>query len=201
MVIGARFVWGHLPKTGGDATLALFRCFPHLILHADDRMTNDKHTRFRDRENEITGKLLVLNIRRLPSWILSVAQHLARWGVSPDRKRLPMPSADQMAESTQADNALKSFTDNGRLHIGRWLRMEHLYGDFEEFISDFDEVSEEKRTQIRAIATINGMTYDHAIDHWFTEPQLQRMYQANPLWASIEERVYPAPKVVQFKPR
>ena len=40
LLVGERFVWAHLPKAGGDATAAMFRLFPHLIVHADDTGTN-----------------------------------------------------------------------------------------------------------------------------------------------------------------
>jgi hypothetical protein len=190
MVIGRNFAWGHLPKTGGDATLALFRLVPHLIVHADSRETNDKHTRFRDRENEVTGKLLVLNIRSLPSWILSGALHRAKWGVFPDYKPLPMLSADQMAENNRADTLLRLFTDNGRFHIDRWLRMEHLSQDFVKFITGFAEIPEETRLQILALGMINGMNYDHDVLGWFTVDQIHKMYETNPLWGSVEKALY-----------
>jgi hypothetical protein len=190
MVIGRDFAWGHLPKTGGDATLALFRLFPHLIVHADDYTASDKHTYFRDRENEVFGKVLVLNIRSLPSWILSEAQHRAKCGLFPDYKPLPMLSADQMAERRHADNLLQAFTDNGRFQIDRWLRMEYLTQDFAKLITDFTELPREMKLRIVAIGRINGMNYDHDVFRWFTADQIHRMYEMNPLWASVEKEVY-----------
>ena len=35
MVVGERFAWAHLPKTGGGTTRALFGLFPGLALFAD----------------------------------------------------------------------------------------------------------------------------------------------------------------------
>ena len=33
MVIGEHFVWGHMPKTGGEATRAMFALLPELIVY------------------------------------------------------------------------------------------------------------------------------------------------------------------------
>src|SRR5215212_3736115 len=55
MVIGERFAWAHLPKTGGTATVELFQLFPELIVHGDFEDTNEKHTRFDERPKEVEG--------------------------------------------------------------------------------------------------------------------------------------------------
>src|SRR6476619_5523637 len=99
MVIGERFAWVHLPKTGGSATLELFRLYPEVIVFADLEDTNAKHTLFAQREEEVRGKQLAMNLRRLPFWALSRAQHVARWGVHPDYKPIPMATADELAAS------------------------------------------------------------------------------------------------------
>ncbi len=80
MVIGNGFVWAHMPKTGGDATHALFALLPHLVEHADPRTHWSKHQPFslRQREANIdltSNRRRILNIRRLPSWMLSYTYH------------------------------------------------------------------------------------------------------------------------------
>ena len=67
MVIGEHFVWGHMPKTGGEATRAMFALLPELIVYADESHTFEQHTTFVEREEKVRGKMLALNIRRLPS--------------------------------------------------------------------------------------------------------------------------------------
>ena len=84
MIIGERFVWGHLVKTGGDSTARLFQLFPALVVHCDSANDNHKHDPFGARPEEVRGKVLVLNIRRLPSWVLSYAHHVAQFGGYPD---------------------------------------------------------------------------------------------------------------------
>lgn len=80
MVIGHGFVWAHMPKTGGDATQALFALLPHLVEQADPHIYWKKHDPFSVREREAnidltTDRRRILNIRRLPSWMLSYTHH------------------------------------------------------------------------------------------------------------------------------
>ena len=200
MVIGERFAWAHLPKTGGDATLGLFQLFPDLILHADARGTNSKHDSFQAREAEIRGKLLTLNIRRLPAWMLSLAQHEAKHGLYPDYRPLPLACADEIAERTSADAMLREFTSCGRLPIDRWLRTEHLRQDFLAFLREFTTLSKEQVRLVQRAPMVNAMRYDHNPRHWFTEEQIRRMYRNNPLWAAIEQEVYGSQADVAVRP-
>src|SRR4029453_8652538 len=78
MGIGEQFAWCHMQKTGGDATLQMFELFPRLIVRADARNVEAKHTTFAEREPDVRGKLLACNIRRLPAWMLSWDQHFSQ---------------------------------------------------------------------------------------------------------------------------
>ena len=195
MVIGDRFAWGHLEKTGGDATLQLFEQVPELVRFADPVDAHDKHRSFPAREPEVRGKVLALNIRRLPEWTLSKAQHAARHGTHPDYQPWYMASPHQMAASTEPDERLAAFTGGGRFVVDRWLRVEHLADDFLEFVTEFGEISEDQRRAITDLARVHGSAtegYDHRVEHWFTPGQLQAMYERNPVWAALERRLYEA---------
>jgi hypothetical protein len=190
MVIGERFAWAHLQKTAGDATLGLFRLFPGLILYSDPRNVEEKHASFVARAAEIDGKLLAANFRRLPDWTLSWAQHRARYSTRPDGGPVAMNSPHQMVEVPRADTRLSILTDNGRYHIDRWMRMESLAEDFTAFISELTDVSDSDRERIASFEPVNTLEYDHDIAHWFTPEQIRLLYRNNPLWASVEERIY-----------
>ena len=85
MVIGEDFAWAHLPKTGGDATLSMFRAVPRPGRVRRSRgLQRQARATFAARAQQIRGKLLVMNFRRLPSWVLSRAQHVSRRGIYPD---------------------------------------------------------------------------------------------------------------------
>jgi hypothetical protein len=188
VVIGKTFAWGHIPKTGGDATLALFRLFPEVIVFADDVTANAKHAYFPAREGQLAEKTLMLNIRKLPDWILSWAhqRHRGAPGFPPEKLATPA----EMAEWDIADQMLAAHTDNGRLTIGRWLRMEFLKEDFLSFISECTDVSEANKAAIESAPKINLMRYDHDTDRWFSDAQMARLRERNPRWSALERRLY-----------
>ena len=175
MVIGRRFAWSHLPKTGGTATLAMFEVFPDLVEHADPRDSETQHATFRDRRDEVAGKLLSLGLRRLPSWVLSRAQYVARFGLAPDFEPGPMRSPHELAADTLPDERLKAFTAGVR--IDRWLRMEHLAQDLLAFIGELRDVSPGERERVEQLGSLNGIDYDHEVEHWFTPDQVRVMYE------------------------
>ncbi len=186
VIIGESFGWAHLPKTGGTATLWMFKLFPEWA----DGHAGHKHSLFADHEAEIEGKLLVSNFRRLPDWVLSWAHHRNAKAFKPDGTLPHMFSPWEMAEGQRADHWLNLLLAEGRFEVGRWLRMESLAADFIEFLSQIKEVDEDHRRLIEEIGQVNAIGYDHDLTHWFTPAHVRRMYERNPLWASVEEQVY-----------
>jgi hypothetical protein len=192
MVIGDRFAWGHVPKTGGEATRSMFGLFPELVRFSDPRGSAEQHATFREREMQIEGKALSLNIRRLPAWILSREHHKARWGLHPDYQPTAMDSPAQMAESSFPDHRLSTYLEDGRFRIDRWLRMESLADDFIGFISEFTEIDPDRRKRVFELGEVNANPYDHEISHWFTNEQVASLYENNPVWTAVEIDVYGA---------
>jgi hypothetical protein len=189
MVIGERFAWGHLPKTGGEATRAMFSHVPELVRFSDPPGTLEQHKTFVERRDQVEGKVLALNIRRLPAWILSREQHRSRWGVHPENRPMPMPSPAEMASSTVPDERLGGFMSGG-LEVDRWLRTEHIVDDFLTFVAEFMDMPDELSDRIRAIGRINFNVYTRSLDNWFTLEQVEELYSCNPRWREVEERVY-----------
>jgi hypothetical protein len=190
MVIGERFAWGHLPKTGGEATRTMFEQFPELIEYSAPRHSVEQHATFAEREEEVRGKLLALNIRRLPAWVLSREQHRARWGQHPDYKPLPMDPPEKLAESSFPDYRLSGFLQNGRFPIHRWLRNEMLAEDFVAFMTEITDGQVNVAERIAGVGRVNTNEYNREIADWFTDDQVSRLYENNPVWASIEREVY-----------
>jgi hypothetical protein len=189
MVIGERFAWAHLPLTGGMATRAMFESFPELLTPARVEAA-ESHVPFRDREDALAGKLLALNFRRLPAWILSRAHRNARYPLEGVRKPDAIASPQQMSQSSLPDRLLGQFTDKGRIQIHTWLRMESLAEDFLVFVSQLTDVSEEQRRCVGEVGEVNSLDYDHEIGHWFTPERLRLLYQCNPNWSSLEKALY-----------
>jgi hypothetical protein len=190
MVIGRRFAWAHLPKTAGDATALMFGAIPGLVSFADPLDSNDKHLPFFAREDEVRDRLLVMNIRRLPAWTLSAAQHRARHGLHPDYRPLPLETADEMTSKTDPDDLLRWMTDHDRFHVERWLRAESVQEDVLALIDELGELTDRGRAQITAIGHVNVGGYRQTVSEAFTPAQITRLYELNPAWAEIERRVY-----------
>jgi hypothetical protein len=190
MVIGEKFAWAHLPKTGGMATEQLFRIFDELIVFADRPHTNDMHVTFSAREGQVRGKQLAMNVRRLPSWVLSRAQHVARCGIWPDYKPMPMQSPEVLAESSFPDSRMLLYTSNGRFRIEHWLKMETLADDFLAFIAKFVDVTDDQRGRVVEMGRVNAHDYEHELSRWFTPKQIATMYARNPAWTAVEREVY-----------
>jgi hypothetical protein len=190
MVIGERFAWAHLAKAGGDATFAMLDAVPGLVRFADPPDSNDKHLPFFAREPEIAGKLLVMNIRRLPSWALSAAHHASLRGVHPDYVPVPLPSAAEMSAGDDADGLLRWMTDQGRLAVDRWLRAESLEQDVLALLDELGELTPAIERRVRAVGRVNVGSYEGSPESFFTPRQIERLYERNPIWAEIEHQIY-----------
>jgi hypothetical protein len=188
MVITERFAWAHLPKAAGDATTKMFAAVPGLVRYQAPIDSNEKHNGFWVHADAIEGKLRVMNIRRLPSWILSSAHHKATSGLHPDYRPLPMPSVEEMAEETDPDHLLRWMTGPD-LPVERWLRAESLAADVEQLLRDVGVDPGEAHAAVESVPWV-GNPYDHDVARTFTSEQISRMYEHNPGWAAAELEAY-----------
>ncbi len=62
-----------------------------------------------------------------------------------------MPTADEMAETIDADNALRRMSDGPRFPIQRWLRQEHLADDVAALLEHFGQLTESARQGIASV--------------------------------------------------
>lgn len=190
MVIGKDFAWAHLAKAGGEMTHALFKVFPEVIEFADPAQTVDQHTAFEDRPDQVAGKQRILNLRRLPSWMLSFHVWKSIVGILPDFEQSPMLSPLQIAESNAADAFLVRYMPEEGPKIDTWIRTEYMIDDFLAFIRTQVEVTAEKEAIVRQLPRVNELVYDKVIDHWFSAAHIRLMYLRNPVWAAVERAVY-----------
>jgi len=190
MVIGHSFIWGHLPKTGGDATAAIFQLFPHLVIFADQPHVNEKHRPFPIQGASDDGKVRVANIRRLPAWVLSYFHHAAQGGIYPRDQPSPIPLPEQMANSMIADTTLADFINGDATKVDLWIKMESFVEDLLAFIASLTPVSSPVRTRVRRLGFVNAKVYDHEVENWFTNRQISSMYDINPCWATLEQDIY-----------
>lgn len=205
MVIGERFVWGHLGKTGGDSVRKMFDVLgPGVIVYADPVESPGKHQTFFEKEQLLGYDLTkererILTIRRLPSWALSYVFHRQRESGRPvDFERL---YAGQVFDHYEGNDETRPFylpidtvlntQISGR--VDHWLRMEYLADDFIATMSRFVAISWWKRLRIRFVRRNVNRAYSRGISRYFTDSQIRHLYEMCPLWASIERKVYSDP--------
>jgi SAM-dependent methyltransferase len=188
MVIGPKFTWAHLPKTGGTITARVFAMFPEIVSETSDRWDPAKHSPLAERPDLLDGRILAMNIRRLPSWTVSWFQHRSYHGFHPDYHRVPVPAGDELAASTIADEMLGRFTAG--IEIGRWLRQESVLDDALDFVGELTTVDARRRRRVYALGRVNEMSYEHNVGRWLDPDQVEQLYASNPLWASVEKEVY-----------
>lgn len=191
MVIGDKFAWAHIPKTGGDSTHLLFRELENDSLRFIDGP--EKHNSFL-REG-ITGIDRISNIRRLPSllksWAVHYSQH-SKW--NPGNENRPF-TRDQLLQGMIW--WLEPYTSEWKLvkfdevvfdyyeldKINHWIRTENLLNDFKRVMSAYLDVSKLEKDFIS-----NQGAYKRKIQ--FSKRELKQIYANSSRWAELEMKVY-----------
>jgi len=191
MVIGEKFAWAHIPKTGGDSTHLLFRELDNDSLRFIDGP--EKHNSFA-REG-ITGLDRISNIRRLPSllksWAVHYSQH-SKWNPGNDdriftRNQL-LRGMVWWLEPYTSDWKLVKFDevvfDYYELDkIDHWIRTEYLMDDFRTVMSEYLDVSKLDNDFLS-----NPGSYKRKIQ--FSRRELKQIYTSCSRWAELEAAVY-----------
>ena len=195
MVIGEKFIWMHIGKTGGDATHAYFSYFKNILkLEIDDTTQHRKHQALFERGVNHEGKLLILNIRRLPYFILSQVHHHSmqnKIDFVNDIIYSLEKTINGYAIGTLANYYINFYTKNGSLKIDRWFRCEYLLDDFADFIMEYVDIPRDKLiTKLSKIPTKVRLVYALDLNYYWEPKHLKLMYENNPLWTVIEEQCY-----------
>lgn len=191
MVIGEKFAWAHIPKTGGDSTHLLFREVDDGRLRFIDGP--EKHNSFA--RERVVGLDRISNIRRLPSllksWAVHYSQH-SKW--NPGNEDRPF-TRDQLLQGVVW--WLEPYTSEWKLvkidevvfdyyeldKINHWIRTECLLGDFTAVVSDYLDAS-----KLKSDFLSNQGVYKKKIQ--FSRKELKKIYASCPRWAAVEEDVY-----------
>jgi len=185
MIIGPKFIIGHIGKTAGDGVKQIVETLGLPDLTIIPVASPLKHQTFRQCGCDLAGRDLVLAIRRLPAFVLSQLHHRRL-----DGRLQQLPTPDEMSRDYMADFYIRLYTDEGRLAIKHWLRTESIREDLAALLSRYFELTEEQRQYIEGTATKPANAYDHDVFDRFTRQQLGEMYARNPRWAEIERQVY-----------
>lgn len=191
MIIGDRFIWLHLPKTGGTSASRLFSELAIPSIVADDQSLDSKHesleARLPDWDPEQDSKAIFITLRRLPQWLLSDWHH----------KKLKMgldipfePVKSGLFYSLRlggiwvaADYWMRYFHID---HCSGVIRLEHLEDDVREKIVPFLPPD----TLPLRFPQDNVNRYSRRLSDYFRSSDLRRIYASNPIWQQQEQMAY-----------
>lgn len=75
-------------------------------------------------------------------------------------------------------------------HSWQILRVENLLSDFLDVLARFEPVGEEAVASIRQAPSLNCNIYNKDWRAWFGKDDLDSIYEANPVWRTLERHVY-----------
>jgi hypothetical protein len=195
MIIGPDFVWLHFPKCGGTAVeKALHNIYKgRKDIHFDDlNPTNiiwheSINLRLkRDPSCNLLEKKIICCIRRLPHWLLSRVHFEA----SREKKFVATREMILRGQFYEMDGSINNADIYARMYseprVDYWIRTENIK---EDLASAFDvKLSLVERNLKSVNETAIGYLKD--LSFWFTRDEINALYEANPVWAAIEQRVY-----------
>jgi hypothetical protein len=201
MVISDRFIWLHIPKTAGDATLQMFQQVRHAWRLIDPHTAPEKHGTLADahaRVPESRDFAVIANLRRLPEVALSYFHHMQRHAPG-DR----FASGRLFGELTFRDYIRwviehpesQSYDWLLDHHLGdrdadHWLRVSSLAESFLEVVGRYVEIPPDARERIRSISANVGPYAKKSLDAWYAPAELAAFYANCPRWSATERRVY-----------
>jgi hypothetical protein len=191
LIIGERFIWLHLPKTGGTSASRLFAELAIPSVVADDQSLDSKHesieARLPDWDQGQNSKAIYITLRRLPQWLLSDWHH----------KKLKMgldipfePVKSGLFYSLRlggiwvaADYWMRYFHVD---HCSGVIRLEHLEDDVREKIVPLLPAD----TPPLRFPKDNANCYSRKLSDYFRSSDIERIYATNPFWQQQELQAY-----------
>ena len=206
MIWNDHFVWLHLPKCGGSFIESVFRRYfsdrrsirqdvIDLSLDPDISWHDSIKTRERrDRGFRVGDRTVIVPIRRLPTWLISIYNY--EYGRNPQFDHRPSRllqgrfmnhrGCEVSADALINHYVPSELAESGRLRL---VRLEYLEMDFRAIFGQFVNVSRVPSSEFsrKVNASTNHvpepirlkLLYDH-----------DELYQLCPAWASIERLAY-----------
>ena len=190
MIRSEKFIWLHLPKTGGTSTAKLFRNLNIPQIQIDPDSVDTKHESIADRlgsNNHSKNTKTIITSRRLANWLLSDWHHKTK------KMGLHLPfepvksglfySLRLGGTWVSADYWVHYFKAT---ECDRVVRLENLEGDSNQQVWPLlPEGTPKLRFPKR-----NSNTYARSIETFFGTRDLQQIYTNNPAWSEWEQTVY-----------
>lgn len=191
MVFSKDFVWLHIGKTGGTTTEYLFTNFcSDIIEHADGYHQREKHeplinVKKRFPNEDFDRKIKVVNFRKILSFIVS--HNFDRFKSAETQLNKEEDAINQSKKgllySQNEWKTVDEFTKDYFEDVSFYIRMEFLIEDFTTVFKKF-----KKDLVIPNNIHLHKNTSKPKID--FTQTEVDNIYSSNPLWMSIQEKIY-----------
>lgn len=191
MIVGDRFIWLHLPKTGGTSASRLFARLALPSVVADDQTQDSKHesieARFANPDRGADTRPVFITLRRLPQWLLSDWHHKTlKMGLD-----LPFePVKSGLFYSLRlggvwvaADYWMRYFRIENCAGV---IRLEYLEEDVQEKIAPLLPAGISPLSFPRR----NVNRYSRDLSDYFNSSDLMRIYSCNPIWQQQECKAY-----------
>lgn len=196
MIIAERFLWLHLPKTGGTSMNRLFRewAIPGISIDPDGERAKHDSIALREARGDwrAGSRRRFITIRRLDSWLLSDWRH--------KRRHLSLP---ELAFEPVQQGLFYSLRLGGVWVAADWwlryfeldeqvtsLRLEHIADDLNRHLLPLLPAGT-PLLQAETLPQENAAPPSGATTSSGLEPiSTAGLYAVNPLWAAWEERVY-----------
>jgi len=202
MVVSDRFLWLHIPKTAGDATVRMFEELNHPWRLIDPHGDVRKHGTLADAHERVQGSqglAVIANLRRLPEMALSYFHHMQRhhpterfanarcFGEMTFRDYLHYVIEHPQTQSY--DWHLDHFL--GARDADHWLLVSDLAESFVRVIGRYVPIPERTAERIREVrANVGGYERADDLSRWYDCHEMIALYGNSPRWSQFERREY-----------
>ena len=198
MIVGAKFIWLHVPKTAGHAVDQALQASigETRDIHFDPPGQPGWHDSLVDRAGRDPGfavgsRIVIAGFRRLPHWVLSRIHYEAGRAPYLTASRAMLTRGEFFQRNGDVSSAEAQLLHYGD-RIDRWVRSEHLAQDFLAGFEDVlgSRVAAAALRKLRRIVNRSQLNYVRDLSFYFSPKDLADLYAANPRWAELERQLY-----------